>query len=237
MQPRTKRLLLIGGAALLFLALVVAVPVGVTQSRKSSSTNALAAAPGQSESAKATSAEATPTTAAAAPSASTKVAAVISGKGGSTVTLGNGSDVTYVNGFGGDWVWDETDPWGKKDGALGGGRAQEWSKRSGEDWVWGVDQVRGVSQQVYVAFSTFRRQLLTYLPLSLACCRSTSVRPPLSTSAERCSARDSRRAAISNSTDRVPLPPVLSFPRPSPRPDMTCRRMARPRTVHLPGHL
>lgn len=70
---------------------------------------------------------------------------MISGKEGSSVKLGNGTEVTYVNGFGGDWLWDDEDPWGKKEGALGGGRAQEWSKRSGEDWVWGVDRVRGVS--------------------------------------------------------------------------------------------
>jgi hypothetical protein len=175
MQPRTKRLLLIGAAALVFLALVVAVPVGVTQSRKSSSKTLAAAAQDPNQSQSPNSQAGTATAAVAAPSATPSNVA-ISGRTGSLVKLSNGSDVTYTNTFGGDWVWDETDPFGKKDGALGGGRAQEWSPRSGEDWKWGVDQVRGVStlspSHLYLSRPSSSEADRPLLRL----CRSTSVR-------------------------------------------------------------
>lgn len=157
MQPGTKRLLAIGAAILVFLALVIAIPVGVTQSRKNSSTSSLAAAAAEPSGSDAPSA-APETKTTAAPAASATVSAVaVTGKTGSLVKLSNGTDVAYTNTFGGDWAWDETDPYAKKQGAFAGGRAQEWSPRTGETWEWGVDQVRGVSIGLIAVFCYLSR--------------------------------------------------------------------------------
>ncbi|KAG6813013.1 hypothetical protein H0H92_014751 [Tricholoma furcatifolium] len=55
----------------------------------------------------------------------------ITGTSGSVITMEDGSSFTYVNDFGGDWVYDPAAPFGP------GGKAQSWSKRVGaEEWVW-----------------------------------------------------------------------------------------------------
>lgn len=63
----------------------------------------------------------------------------ILGHNGSELTLGDGTSMIYVNPFGGSWAYDPTDPFAP------GGQAQEWSKRVGENWVWGEDVARGVN--------------------------------------------------------------------------------------------
>jgi glucan 1,3-beta-glucosidase len=62
-----------------------------------------------------------------------------SGHNGSVITMSDGSTFTYTNAFGGDWAADPADPFGPS------GRAQYWSKRINEEWVWGKDIARGVN--------------------------------------------------------------------------------------------
>lgn len=61
------------------------------------------------------------------------------GTSGSTITMENGTTFTYTNEFGGDWVFDPKDPF------KGGGKAQSWSPRIGEEWKFGEDIIRGVN--------------------------------------------------------------------------------------------
>lgn len=58
---------------------------------------------------------------------------------GSVITMENGTTFTYVNEFGGDWVFDPQNP------LTGGGKAQSWSPRITEEWRWGEDLIRGVN--------------------------------------------------------------------------------------------
>jgi len=144
MQPRTKRLLLIGSAVLLVVVLAVAIPVGATQSKKGNSSALVADAPSATATDLSTSPTSpTSTAASSAPSSSATVLAT-TGKTGSLVRLDNGEDVVYNSTFGGDWVYDANDPIGSKTGALAGGRAQEWVPRIGETWTWGKDIIHGV---------------------------------------------------------------------------------------------
>lgn len=61
------------------------------------------------------------------------------GKTGSLITLEDGSTFTYENNFGGEWAADPKKPF------AGGGKAQEWSPRVSEEWVWGEHVIRGVN--------------------------------------------------------------------------------------------
>lgn len=157
MQPRTKRRLLIGSAVLLVIVLGVAIPVGITQSKKGNS-SALAAPDAPSTTTESSSSPTSPTTTAssAAPSASASQLA-ITGRTGSLLRLDNGDEVVYNNTFGGDWVYDPNDPVGAKTGALAGGRAQDWVPRIGETWTWGEDIIHGV------------RSISLLIPLPLSC--------------------------------------------------------------------
>lgn len=59
------------------------------------------------------------------------------------VMLDSGSEVQYVNSFGGDWRFDLADA--EEGGILRGGRSNDWTPRIGETWTWGKDIARGVS--------------------------------------------------------------------------------------------
>ena len=181
MQPRTKRLLLIGSAVLLVVILAVAIPVGVTQSKKGNSSALVADAPSTTNNPSSSPTSPTSTAASVAPSASATVLAT-SGKAGSLVRLDNGQDVVYNNSFGGDWVYDANDPVGSKTtGALAGGRAQEWVPRIGETWTWGKDIIHGVRSSFFLrrderrlfATSLTSSFLLLFLPRSISVSSST----------------------------------------------------------------
>lgn len=62
-----------------------------------------------------------------------------SGTSGSTIFMENGTNFTYTNEFGGDWVFNPRDP------LRSGGKAQGWSPRIGEEWKFGEDIIRGVN--------------------------------------------------------------------------------------------
>ncbi|EKM79666.1 hypothetical protein AGABI1DRAFT_114151 [Agaricus bisporus var. burnettii JB137-S8] len=63
-----------------------------------------------------------------------------SGTSGSLITMDDGTQFTYKNDFGGDWVYDPKKPF------ESGGKSQSWSKRIGSgEWVWGQDVARGVN--------------------------------------------------------------------------------------------
>jgi glucan 1,3-beta-glucosidase len=62
-----------------------------------------------------------------------------SGTSGSVITMDDGTKFTYQNDFEGDWAYDPKNPF------ESGGKSQSWSKRVGEDWVWGKDIARGVN--------------------------------------------------------------------------------------------
>ncbi|TEB40085.1 glycoside hydrolase [Coprinellus micaceus] len=62
-----------------------------------------------------------------------------SGKTGSLITLEDGSTFTYNNDFGGEWLADPKKPFDS------GGKAQSWSPRVSEEWVWGEHVIHGVN--------------------------------------------------------------------------------------------
>jgi len=61
----------------------------------------------------------------------------IKGGDGSTVTMEDGSTFVYRNSFGGQWHYDENDPFNN------GARAQSWSPALNETFRYGIDQIRG----------------------------------------------------------------------------------------------
>ncbi|KAG5634955.1 hypothetical protein H0H81_000216 [Sphagnurus paluster] len=126
-QGRSKVLLLAIAAAVAIILVVVAIVVPVVLTRKHHS-DAGAPSGGSQPST-------TPNP--HQPSSNTAT----SGKSGSRITLEDGTTFTYTNNFDGEWAFDPKQPFGP------GGQAQSWSKRvgAGEDWVWGVDIVRGVN--------------------------------------------------------------------------------------------
>ncbi|KAJ7118711.1 glycoside hydrolase superfamily [Mycena epipterygia] len=79
-------------------------------------------------------------TAASSSSGSTSAkVALVSGGDGTTVTGDDGSTWTYTNPYGGNWYWDENDPFNN------GARAQSWSPALNETFNYGVDKIRGVN--------------------------------------------------------------------------------------------
>lgn len=143
LTPRSRKLLLWGIVLVLVVVLAIAIPVGVTQSNKSSSSGSSA------------SSGSGPSAAQASSSAKAGSFSATSGSDGSTVLLDSGEEVVYSNPFGGEWAFDlgsYTDG-----GALGGGKAQSWSKRVGEEWTWGQDVARGVSFILFFADSLLER--------------------------------------------------------------------------------
>ncbi|KAI0831504.1 glycoside hydrolase [Trametes gibbosa] len=63
----------------------------------------------------------------------------ISGGDGSTVTMFDGSTVTYSNPHGGTWYYDPANP------TVSGARAQSWTPALNETFNFGVDNIRGVN--------------------------------------------------------------------------------------------
>jgi hypothetical protein len=55
------------------------------------------------------------------------------------ITLEDGSTFTYNNDFGGEWLADPKKPFDS------GGKAQSWSPRVSEEWVWGEHVIHGVN--------------------------------------------------------------------------------------------
>ncbi|KAB5588979.1 glucan 1,3-beta-glucosidase D [Ceratobasidium theobromae] len=125
-KPRKKRsfIWIIALAVVAIVVVAVVVPVYFKVIKKDATS---------SPSAPTSSAEPTPT-------ATTPTSTVVtSGGDGSTVTKDDGSTFTYVNKFGGYWVFDPANPFNNS------ARAQSWSPALNEPWSYGVDQIRGVN--------------------------------------------------------------------------------------------
>jgi glucan 1,3-beta-glucosidase len=123
-KPRRKGLL-VGGiiVGLLLLAAAVVVPIYFFVIRKNSdSTDG-----GNSSDPSSTN----------GPSAPTATLAALTGGDGSEVTLEGGAKFTYVNKFGGHWVYDPNNPFNNS------ARPQSWSPPLNQPFQYGVDKIRG----------------------------------------------------------------------------------------------
>lgn len=58
---------------------------------------------------------------------------------GSLITMDNGETFTYENALGGEWYFDEADPFNN------GARPNSWTPKLSEEWVWGQDRMLGVN--------------------------------------------------------------------------------------------
>ena len=79
---------------------------------------------------------------------------VKSGGDGSTITLEDGTEMTYSNKFGGTWYWDSNDPFNNN------AQAQSWTPPLNQSFKWGQDRVFGSAPQ-----SSLQNSVLI-LPLS-----------------------------------------------------------------------
>lgn len=121
-----------GVAVLVLVALILTLSLVFTVGKKSKDANA------DSQSASAANGGSQPTGTSNGNSG-TSAPLATTGVTGSVITMENGTTFTYTNEFGGDWVFDPTDP------LTGGGKAQSWSPRIGEEWRWGEETIRGVN--------------------------------------------------------------------------------------------
>lgn len=177
-RSRRRRWLLLGGLALV-VVLAVAIPVGVVKSRNSSSSKSISSSSSGSSSTRSGS-----STSPAAPAASGAVGTF--GLNGSCLRLDNGSEVTYVNPFGGQWRYDATNPTGP------GGRAQEWSRQISPDEKvdWASDHMYGVNLGGWLVLEV--RVLPSFqLPPLMS---SSSLRPTTSPSSHQRSSRSGARS-------------------------------------------
>ncbi|RXK39337.1 glucan 1,3-beta-glucosidase [Tremella mesenterica] len=62
-----------------------------------------------------------------------------SGGTGSLITLEDGSTFTYENPFGGQWVWDPSNPFNND------AQANSWTPSLNSTWNWGIDKIYGVN--------------------------------------------------------------------------------------------
>ena len=62
---------------------------------------------------------------------------VKSGGDGSTITLDDGTQMTYSNKFGGTWYWDPNDPFNNN------AQAQSWTPPLNQSFNWGTDRIYG----------------------------------------------------------------------------------------------
>lgn len=62
---------------------------------------------------------------------------VKSGGDGSTITLDDGTNMTYSNSFGGTWYWDPEDPFNNN------AQAQSWTPPLNQSFKWGQDRIFG----------------------------------------------------------------------------------------------
>ncbi|EGN91810.1 glycoside hydrolase family 5 protein [Serpula lacrymans var. lacrymans S7.3] len=61
------------------------------------------------------------------------------GGNGSLVVTSDGSSFTYINPFGGYWVYNSNDPFNN------GARPNSWTPALNSTWIWGVDRINGVN--------------------------------------------------------------------------------------------
>ena len=74
-----------------------------------------------------------------------------SGGDGSTITLDDGTNITYSNKFGGTWYWDPNDPFNNN------AQAQSWTPPLNQSFKWGEDRIFGSAPQ-----SSFRNSVLIF---------------------------------------------------------------------------
>lgn len=126
-KSKRKVIILAVIASLILLILAVVIPVYFAVIRPNSAKN-LSGSGSETETAK-------PTT--TGKSGKPPVVAAVTGGDGSKVTMEDGTTFTYSNSFGGQWYWDENDPFNN------GARAQSWSPALNETFRYGIDQIRG----------------------------------------------------------------------------------------------
>ncbi|WVR06874.1 hypothetical protein IAU60_003910 [Kwoniella sp. DSM 27419] len=141
--PRKRRSKwLWGGLCLALLALIaLGVGLGVGLTRNKNTTNGSGKSSDANNAASATagtgngkSGSTTGTATSAAPSATPT-----SGGQGSLITLDDGSTMTYDNPFGGEWHWDEANPFNSS------ARPNSWTPPLDEDWDYVNDRIFGVN--------------------------------------------------------------------------------------------
>ncbi|WWC89117.1 uncharacterized protein L201_004035 [Kwoniella dendrophila CBS 6074] len=140
-QPSKKknRKLIYGGICLGLLALIaLGVGLGVGLTRNKSTTD------GSSSSSEGNKADETNNksqtgTATAHHTSAAPSATPTSGTQGSLITLADGSTVTYDNPFGGEWHWDEANPFNSS------ARPNSWTPRLNEQWDYATNRIYGVN--------------------------------------------------------------------------------------------
>ncbi|KAH9857051.1 glycoside hydrolase [Lenzites betulinus] len=130
-RSKSRRKIIIGSliALAIVAAVVVAVYFAVIKPKQNHSTSNAASG--------ASSANANGTSSGASSTPAARVA--ISGGDGSTVTMFDGSTMTYNNPHGGTWYYDPANP------TVSGARAQSWTPALNETFNFGVDNIRGVN--------------------------------------------------------------------------------------------
>lgn len=128
-KKRKKLFFILGGAAaLVVIAAAVAVPVAITQTKKSSS--------GYSSSSSSNSGN-TGSTGHNDNPTSTGPKGAVTGGDGSIITTEKGTTFTYVNKFGGTWYDDPEDPWNNN------AQAQSFTPPLSQEWDYQNDPMRG----------------------------------------------------------------------------------------------
>ncbi|WWC94566.1 hypothetical protein V866_001413 [Kwoniella sp. B9012] len=137
-KKKNKKLLLAGACVGVLAIVALAVGLGVGLTRKStkdgSSSSSEDGKTGDDGDKSDDSGSKTASTTASTPSAT-----ATSGTQGSLVTLDDGSTMTYDNPFGGEWHWDESDPFNSS------ARANSWSPRLNEAWDFAKNRIYGVN--------------------------------------------------------------------------------------------
>ncbi|CAE7172298.1 unnamed protein product [Rhizoctonia solani] len=138
-KKRSFKWVVVGLAALAVIVVAVVVPVYFKVIKKDDSTTSSAStAPTTSEAP-----APAPTTGPTQPSV------VTTGGDGSTIIKDDGTTFTYVNKFGGMWVYDPANPFNNS------ARAQSWSPPLNEPFNYGVDQIRGVNLGGWLVLEPF----------------------------------------------------------------------------------
>ncbi|WRT66567.1 uncharacterized protein IL334_003526 [Kwoniella shivajii] len=120
---------------LALIALAVGLGIGLTRKSTKNGSSSSTAQDGTTGASTTSQAKGSKTTASSgAPSAT-----ATSGTTGTLITLDDGSTMTYTNPYGGEWHWDEANPFNSSS------RPNSWSPRLNEAWDWASNRVYGVN--------------------------------------------------------------------------------------------
>ncbi|WVW84155.1 hypothetical protein I302_106184 [Kwoniella bestiolae CBS 10118] len=138
-KKRSKKLLLAGACVGLLALIALAVGLGVGLTRKSTKDGSSSSSEDGQAGNEGDSKSHSGTGTATASSTATPSATPTSGTRGSLVTLDDGTTMTYDNPFGGEWHWDEANPFNSS------ARANSWSPRLNEPWDFAKNRIYGVN--------------------------------------------------------------------------------------------